>query len=169
MKIRVLSEADAGDYQALRLRALQTNPESFGSTYEREAVFTIEMVQERIRPDENKFVLGAYNTDGSLVGIVTFIRETLLKSQHKGNIYGMYVAPETRGQGVGKALMLEVIQQAKKTEGLEQVILQVVSTNGSAKKFYKSLGFETYGVEPRAIKDRGLYFDEDLMVLFLHK
>ncbi len=45
MKIRVLSEADAGDYQALRLRALQTNPESFGSTYEREAVFTIEMVQ----------------------------------------------------------------------------------------------------------------------------
>ncbi|WP_421663471.1 GNAT family N-acetyltransferase [Lysinibacillus telephonicus] len=169
MKIRVLSEADAGDYQALRLRALQTNPESFGSTYEREAVFTIEMVQERIRPDENKFVLGAYNTDGSLVGIVTFIRETLLKSQHKGNIYGMYVAPETRGQGVGKALMLEVIQQAKKTEGLEQVILQVVSTNGSAKKLYKSLGFETYGVEPRAIKDRGLYFDEDLMVLFLHK
>lgn len=169
MKIHVLNEADAEDYQALRLRALQTNPESFGSTYEREAVFTTEMVQERIRPDEDKFVLGAYNTDGLLVGVVTFIRESLLKSQHKGNIYGMYVTPETRGQGVGKALMLEVIQRAKETEGLEQLILQVVSTNDSAKKLYKSLGFETYGVEPRAIKDRGLYFDEDLMVLFLHK
>ncbi|WP_246020298.1 GNAT family N-acetyltransferase [Lysinibacillus telephonicus] len=113
-------------------------------------------------------MLGAYNTDGLLVGVVTFIRESLLKSQHKGNIYGMYVAPETRGQGVGKALMFEVIQRAKETEGLEQLILQVVSTNDSAKMLYKSLGFETYGVEPRAIKDRELYFDEDLMVLFLH-
>ncbi|WP_246020300.1 hypothetical protein [Lysinibacillus telephonicus] len=46
MKIHVLNEADAEDYQGLRLRALQTNPESFGSTYEREAVFTTEMVQE---------------------------------------------------------------------------------------------------------------------------
>ena len=167
MNIRVLNEADADMYQSLRLSALQTNPESFGSTYEREVQFSVEMVRERVRPAEDRYVLGAFAEDGSLEGIVRFMRDTDLKSKHKGNIYGMYVAPEVRGQGVGKALMAEAIERAKEFEGVEQIHLQVVSTNGSAKKLYESLGFETYGVEPRALKANGQYFDEDLMVLFL--
>lgn len=43
----------------------------------------------------------------------------------------------------------------------------MISTNDSTKKLYKSLGFEVYGTEPRALKDNVQYFDEDLMVLFL--
>lgn len=167
MTIRALTEADAQSYQALRLRALQTDPESFGSTYEREVAFSVEMVQERIRQDENRFVLGAFQEDGSLVGIVRFMQDTDLKSKHKGNIYGMYVASEVRGQGVGKALMTETIARAKDLDGVEQILLQVVSTNTSAKKLYESLGFETYGVEPRALKDNDRYFDEDFMILIL--
>lgn len=34
MTIRKLTESDVSNYQALRLRALQTDPESFGSTYD---------------------------------------------------------------------------------------------------------------------------------------
>ena len=150
MNLRELNEADAQIYQALRLRALKTDSESFGSTYEREVNFSNVAVQERIRTKEDRYVLGAFQEDGSLVGIVRFMRDTDLKSKHKGNIYGMYVAPEVRGQGVGKALMAEVIERAKGFEGVEQIHLQVVSSNESAKKLYKSLGFETYGVEPRA-------------------
>jgi ribosomal protein S18 acetylase RimI-like enzyme len=169
MNIRVLDEVDASIYQELRLRALETNPESFGSTYEREVKFSTKQFQERVRLAEDRFMLGAFDDNGSLVGVVRFMRETDLKSKHKGNIYGMFVAPEMRGQGVGRALMLEVIKRVKDFRGVEQIILQVVSTNASAKKLYESIGFETYGVEPRALKDKGQYFDEELMVLFLTK
>ncbi|OPH51159.1 hypothetical protein BC351_35490 [Paenibacillus ferrarius] len=68
MNIRVLDEHDARFYQELRLSALRTNPEAFGSTYEREVKFSLEMVVERIKPTEGKFVLGAFEDSGSLVG-----------------------------------------------------------------------------------------------------
>ena len=100
MQIRILKESDARLYQEVRLTALKINPEAFGSTYEREVKFTLETVAERLKPTRDKFILGAYDGHHSLVGIVTFMRETSLKTIHKGNIFGMFVAPKARGQGV---------------------------------------------------------------------
>ncbi|HWJ77188.1 MAG TPA: N-acetyltransferase [Niallia sp.] len=167
MNIRILNESDAQLYQELRLRALKINPEAFGSTYEREVKFTHETVVERLRPTEDKFVLGAFGDRDVLVGMVTFMRESSSKTAHKGNIYGMFVTPEMRGQGVGKSLLLELIKQAKTCIGLEQINLIVVSNNDQAKNLYKSIGFEVYGVEKNALKFNGKYFNEDLMVLQL--
>ena len=165
MNIRILIESDAHLYQELRLNALKINPEAFGSTYEREVEFSLETVKDRIKPLRDKFVVGAFDNRNSLVGIVTFIRETNLKIQHKGNVFGMYITPDSRGQGLGKSLMKEVISRAKNSSGLEQINLTVVSDNHSAKKLYRSMGFEIYGTERNALKYNGRYFDEDLMVL----
>mgnify|MGYP005749085383 CR=1 FL=1 len=168
MKIRILTEEDVSKYQVCRLNALKTNPEAFSSTYEREAAFSIETVKERINPTSDKFVLGAFDNKETLVGIVTFFRETGLKTKHKANVYGMYVAPEARGKGVAKHLMQELINKAKEIDGVEQLLLTVVQDNVSAKKLYNSLGFEVYGVERNALKVNGEYLDEDWMVLFLN-
>lgn len=165
MNIRTLNESDAPLYQNLRLSALKINPEAFGSTYEREVKFPLKTIEERLKPTKDKFVLGAFDESGSLVGIVTFIRENNLKTVHKGNVFGMYVAQESRLQGLGKSLMLELIRMARNCDGLEQINLTVVSDNDSAKKLYESLGFEVYGVERNALKYNGKYYDEDLMVL----
>lgn len=167
MIIRILHESDAQLYQQLRLSSLKVNPEAFGSTYEREVKFEVETVVERLKPTKDKFVLGAFDDSGSLVGIATFMRENSLKTAHKGNVYGMYVAPEMRGKGLGKSLMLELIRKTRDCDGLEQINLTVVSKNDSAKKLYMSVGFEVYGVEQNALKFNGQYFDEDLMVLKL--
>jgi RimJ/RimL family protein N-acetyltransferase len=167
MNIQVLNETHANQYHQLRLQALKVNPEAFGSTYEREIKFSLETVKERIVPSEEKFVLGAFDGEDALVGIVTFIRENSLKTAHKGNIFGMYVTPECRGQGVGKRLILDLITRARNFEGLEQINLTVVSTNLSAKNLYESIGFRSYGVERNALKFNGQYDDEDLMVIYL--
>jgi ribosomal protein S18 acetylase RimI-like enzyme len=50
---------------------------------------------------------------------------------------------------------------------LEQITLAVVTTNEAARSLYRSLGFATYGVEPRALKVGERYLDEDLMTLSL--
>jgi RimJ/RimL family protein N-acetyltransferase len=165
MTIRVLNQSDAKLYQELRLSALIINPEAFGSTYEREVKFSLETVVERLKPTKEKFVLGAFDVNGSLVGIVTFMRENSHKTGHKGNVFGMYVTPESRGQRLGKLLLLELIRKARNCDGLEHINLTVVSENDSAKKLYMSVGFEVYGVERNALKFNGQYFDEDLMVL----
>lgn len=165
MEIRILNKSDAKLYQEVRLSALKNNPEAFGSTYEREAQFSLEFVAERLAPVKDKFVLGAFDYNGSLAGIVTFMRENSLKTRHKANVYGLYVAPDTRGQGIGKSLMIELIKKAKNMDDLEQINLTVVSDNHSAKMLYKSLGFEIYGIERNALKYNGQYFSEDLMVL----
>ncbi len=167
MNIRILKETDALQYQELRLKALKINPEAFGSTYEREVNFTQKMVEERIRPTEDNFVLGVFDDQNVLLGIVTYMRETSMKTAHKGNIFGMFVAPESRGNGLGKLLLQELVRKVKQTNGLEQINLTVVSENLPAKKLYSSIGFETYGVERNALKSNGVYYDEDLMVLFL--
>ncbi|WP_123040529.1 GNAT family N-acetyltransferase [Cohnella candidum] len=164
--IRILQETDAQAYQEIRLNGLLTNAEAFGSTYEREAGFTLETFMERIKPSQDRFVLGAFE-DGRVVGIVSFVRETAIKTSHKSNVYGMYVRKEMQGKGIGKSLMLELIRHARECAGLERINLTVVSTNEAAKKLYRSIGFVIYGVEKDALKYNGQYADEDLMVLVL--
>lgn len=177
MHIRVLEEADADAYRRIRLNALQHDPDAYGSTYERESQFAPETFAARVRPDAGKFVLGVFaeesggngeNAEGRvLVGIASFVRESGMKNAHKGSVYGVYVSPESRGKGAGKTLMLELIRRAREVDGLEQINLTVVSDNVPAKRLYASLGFEVYGIERRAIKYGGRYFDEELMVLRL--
>ncbi|CAN7547101.1 GNAT family protein [Paenibacillus sp. LjRoot153] len=169
MYIRVLDEHDAKIYQELRLSALQNSPEAFGSTYEREVHFTLDMVADRIKPKKDTFVIGAVDEGGALVGSVSFVRESSLKTSHKGNVYAMFVALNQRGQGLGKKLLIELIRRASECDGVEQINLAVISQNEAAKKLYTSLGFKVYGVERNALKYNGTYYDEDLMVRRLNE
>ncbi|WP_323693359.1 GNAT family N-acetyltransferase [Sporosarcina jeotgali] len=163
--IKRLVEQDAENYLALRLEALQNSPESFGSTYEEEKDHSVDKYKTRFQ-SQDSFTFGAFEDD-ILVGIITLVKEPRIKLRHRMSIVAMYVSPSKRGLGNGKALMNEAIRTAKELEGVEQVYLTVVTTNKSAKNLYTSLGFETYGIEKRALKLDNRYFDEDLMVLFL--
>jgi len=149
----------------LRLRALKDNPEAFSATYEESLRNGKEHFIHRIRPEEDAFYLGAF--ESGLVGMVYFRRDEGSKSHHKGRILSMYVQPESRGLGLGKALLQEVITQANHLSGLEQLHLMVVTTNDAARSLYRSMGFEVYGTVLQAFKEDEQYWDEELMVLRL--
>lgn len=170
MHTHLLGESDVLLYKEIRLRALKNDPESFGSTYEQEVNRPLKEFAERIQHSKDKFTLGCFDDSNLLVGIVNFVRESRLKTAHKGNIYGMYIEPEYRGRGLGKSLLLALIERAtRECAGLEQIHLAVVSNNLPAKRLYISLGFEIYGVEPNALKFEGHSLDEDLMILRFEK
>jgi ribosomal protein S18 acetylase RimI-like enzyme len=78
-------------------------------------------------------------------------------------LWGMYVRPKYRTAGVGRALVVGIIDHAR--EHVELLQLFVVSDNTSARRLYQSLGFGEYGVEHHATKYRGRYHDEVMMVL----
>ena len=111
------------------------------------------------------FYLGAFEEE--LVGIVLFSREEGSKFQHRGFVTSMAVHPEKRGHGIGKALIQALIAQAKQLEGVDQLELGVVTVNSAARRLYHSLGFEVYGITPRALKLGEQYWDEELMVFDL--
>jgi ribosomal protein S18 acetylase RimI-like enzyme len=166
VEICTLTEVDASAYYALRLRALTEEPEAFGSSPEEYSVMPLATVAENLRPSDAVFYLGAWMP--ALVGCVRFMREEGRKDQHKAFIYGMYVAPEARGQGVGRALLRETLARAAALPGLEQIHLDVVTTNQAAVALYRAFGFRTYGIEPHSLKlDDGRYLDAELMWLRL--
>lgn len=94
-------------------------------------------------------------------------RETRTKNRHKTVVFGMFVAPEHRRRGVGSALLAHAIAEARAQRGVEQLVLTVTASNASARALYARHGFRSFGVEPRAIRVDGRYFDKDHMILFL--
>lgn len=164
--IRMLNKQDAEAYQTIRLEALRVNPEAFGSTYEREAAFTVEEIGRRIAPEAGKFTLGAFEED-RLIGIVTFFRDNGPKTKHKANLYGMYVSADCRGKGIGGKLLDTLIKEARQLDGVEQITLTVVQDNERAKALYVNSGFVVFGIEKNALKVEEIYYDEAWMVYFL--
>lgn len=166
MHIRQLSVADAEAYWALRLESLKQSPESFLMTIEEELKLEnpIQKYAETMQII-NRFTYGAFVND-ELVGVVTLQLETPSKIRHKANILAMFVSQKHRGLKIGKSLMLHLIDNAILLK-LEQLHLTVVSNNIAAKNLYTTLGFTRYGLEEKALKLNGKYWDEEHMVLFL--
>ena len=167
MEIKLLTPIDASAYWELRLEALQQSPEAFATSYEEAIQRTnpIEQVEKNLQTEGN-YTFGAFK-QGKLVGMVTLSQESYLKMKHRANIFAMYVSPQARGLGAGKALLIEAIDKAKSIEKIEKINLSVVSTNEKAKKLYSQLGFKVFGIEEKALKVADTYYDEDHMVLSL--
>jgi len=94
-----------------------------------------------------------------------FFRDQNPKLRHRGHVWSVYVTAAARGQGLGRQLMTGLVERAAATEGIEQVVLSVSTTQVAAVRLYRSLGFESFGIEPRAMKIGDRYFDHEHMVL----
>ena len=170
-KIRPLTEADAEIYHELRLRALKEHPSAFAQPYESQAATTLDDVASRLLETSESpydFILGLFSEE-KLIGMVGFRRGPGYRLRHKGTIWGMYIAAEAQGKGLGRVLIQEAIGRASALSGLEQINLGVISGNDQARNLYISLGFESYGLEKRAIVVDGDYHDDELMQLFLNR
>lgn len=101
--------------------------------------------------------------------MVTLVRQPAERPRlrHKGNVYGVYVAPAARGLGVGSGLLLALIAWARGCPGLLQLHLSVSVTQEAARRLYARHGFRVYGLEPRALRIEGRDIDEEHLCLML--
>jgi ribosomal protein S18 acetylase RimI-like enzyme len=80
---------------------------------------------------------------------------------------GVYVAPQYRGKGLGRAILTAVLEAARELPDLSSVTLSVAGTPEHANRLYVHLGFRVFGVEPRALRNDGRYIEEAHMILEL--
>jgi ribosomal protein S18 acetylase RimI-like enzyme len=141
MSVRRVRADDADLMRELRLRALRDAPLAFGSNYERELAFDRAVWEERVRANADGresvgFVLEP--AGGMAVGRIHDDEADVAQ------LYGMWVAPEARRGGAGRALVDAVIAWAI-DRGARRLITQVTEGNDAALRLYERAGFADTG------------------------
>ena len=129
------------------------------ATLKKEREFVEEQVQ-RMKKKEGLALLAFF---GDVLIGVTNLECKPLAAKHVGD-FGISIAVEARGQGVGKILLQHLISETKKElKAVKIMTLEVFANNPVAIALYKKLGFRKYGCLPNGIKHRGKYVDAILM------
>lgn len=139
MKIRQLSKAELNIVQSI---AHRTWPSTFANILSPEQIeymlnwmYSLEMLESQLDKGHT-FLLG--EEDGKELGFAGF--ELNYSEGLKAKLHKIYLLPEAQGKGAGKALILEVSEQAKKA-GQKTLLLNVNKYNQNAIDFYLRMGF----------------------------
>ncbi|WP_199033267.1 GNAT family N-acetyltransferase [Ralstonia sp. ASV6] len=163
--IRPLVDDDAEAFKALRLQAIQDAPTAIWPTHDEESGRTLEETRNRIRTTDHQIVFGAF-AGQALIGIAGLRREPLAQVAHKAVLWGVFVDPAHRRGGIAGRLLDAAIEHARAARVL-QIQLCVNAENPRAQQLYRNVGFETFGVERRAMRVGDRFFDEEHMALRL--
>ncbi|NJP38043.1 GNAT family N-acetyltransferase [Alkalicoccus luteus] len=166
----LIRQALPEDAAALAAIASGVTEEGFGLVSPEEVTHTTDAMEQRIiavRNDPRSLFLTA-ESDGQPVGSLIFQRSTQVKYVHHGS-FGMSLAPSSRGAGIGRKLMEELLSWAAEAPGLEKITLEVLAENTAARSLYKQFQFEEEGRLRRHVYYQGAYDDLILMALFLNQ
>lgn len=138
--VRRVTLDDVGRARAVRLRALETDPTSFGSTHAREAAFDDDVWIERVGrgahgPDAATLIAVR---DDEAIGLVSAFRDA--EAAEVFEVVGMWVAPEVRGTGLGRRLLDEIEAWIAAAGGAE-IRLAVTNVATAARRLYESAGY----------------------------
>lgn len=139
MAIRTLGEHEVTLYRSIRLRALATNPEAFGSNHTRESAFDDAAWRSRLRGFAGRpgVVMVDEVDDGQLTGTVGVGQ---FEQPDEAIIWGMWVDPAHRRRGVAQRLLDAAIDWAREQE-YRSVMLHVTDGNDAAHRLYVDAGF----------------------------
>lgn len=163
--IRPLVDEDAAAFKALRLKAIQDAPTAIWPTHDEESGRTLEDIRNRIRATEHQIVFGAFSGP-ALIGIAGLRREPLAQVAHKAVLWGVFVDTAHRRGGIAGRLLNAAIAHARAAQVL-QIHLCVNAENPRAQALYRNAGFETFGIERRAMRVGDRFYDEEHMALRL--
>lgn len=148
MDLARLTRADVAAYRSLMLAAYASEPVAFTSTVTEREALPASWWASRV---ERHAIYGAFVSD-DLVGVAGLRRSVGAKTSHKSTLFGMFVAPSSRGRGVGRALVEAVLDHARRAPSLRIVQLSVTASNHAAVSLYEACGFVGYGSEPFAVR-----------------
>lgn len=152
MEIRRLMSADAAAYRDFMLEGYALHPVAFTASVAEREPFPMTWWEGRVKDGDQaeEIVVGAFD-EQRLVGVAGLQFEQRPKTRHKAFLYGMYVHADYTNRGLGRRLVVTLLQEARRRSGIRIVTLTVTEGNREAEALYMKCGFASFGVEPFAI------------------
>ncbi len=157
MQVITLNPVDTHQFLALRKICLTAEATHFRTSTLDDAKLGFQYWHDRLEKDH----VVAIDIGGDLKTLGGLSRVFGEKMEHKGLIWGMYVAPDLRGSGAADDIMQALVDTAK--DQYRQLILTLAADNIAAQRFYERHHFTLYAVEPDAIRRDEGFVDESLM------
>lgn len=142
--VRYLTPDDAPAYRALRLAGIAELPAAFCTSYALESSLPLAQMCQRLQPTPLQRIFGIFD-DTQLIAMAGLRREPIAVVHDKASLWGVYVAPQARGQGLGRQLVQAAIKHACTIPELTTVRLAVAHDNQAALTLYLSCGFVLSG------------------------
>ena len=147
-----IGEEDWAAFREIRLRSLLDSPDAFGSTYGEESARGERAWRDwaggRWRGGAAAVFVGR-DADRAIVGTATGAAFDV--EPGVAHLSAMWVAPDARGAGVGRAL-LDAVAGWARDGGPPRLVLSVTDSNDVARRFYEACGFAATG-ERRPLRD----------------
>lgn len=142
IELIALTSQDWIAWRVLRLRALADSPRAFGSTLEDWQSADEARWRARLELPDSRNLVACIA--GEPVGMVTCAR-----FENRFELIGMWVEPQSRGRGVGDALIEGACRWARE-RGANAVCLDVKVDNSAAVELYVRHGFLDVGAAAEA-------------------
>jgi RimJ/RimL family protein N-acetyltransferase len=166
--VRRLTETDLAAYRDLRLEALRLAPTAFGEDYrealERSGSAWLERLRRQVTDTHS--VIFCATAAGAMVGMAGVYRAHGPKLRHTGTLWGAYVRPSWRGQGVATALLESSLGWARE-RGLARLETRVETSAPAARRLLERSGFREAGVLRGTMVVDGRVLDEAVLELHL--
>ncbi len=169
IKITSIPVKDWQKYRDLRLESLKDSPTAFAGSHEDESPAPDKKWKEKLQnalTEETDFILFA-KSGNNLVGMASASRSQKVKVRHTATIYGVYVNPQFRSQGLGTKLLKSLINKLKERPEIVKIKISVVTENSGALRLYQKLGFSTVGKHKKELFIDNRYYDESLMEMIV--
>ncbi len=139
-QIRRIRPGEGERLRDIRLRALSEDPGAFGSSFDEEVGRLMPVWDEAAsaRSEGGAEATFVAEAEGAWVGMAAGFRAD--DDPATIGLFGMWVAPEARGHGLGRRLVDEVVAWAQ-ASGARAVRLGVIRGNGPAVELYRRAGF----------------------------
>jgi hypothetical protein len=174
-----LSPADTARYARLRLQMLTQAPWAFSADPGDDMALDVAGLATILEEEENAIFaiedgyssslatgVPSQDRDGRrLVAAAGIYRMTRPKFAHRAKIWGVFVDPDHRGQGFGRAVVSAAVDLARSWSGVDYIDLGVSENAPEALHLYESLGFKIWGREPASTSYEGQRYDEIYMTL----
>ncbi len=118
--------------------------------------------EERLRPDDGRFVLVA-EVDDMVAGFGEMITHAWPRNNHVGEIDLVVTDREHQGQGIGRKILQTMIELSDDWLHLVRLQLFVWADNAHAIRLYEKYGFEIEGTLKKYVRGRGTYVDAHIM------
>jgi ribosomal protein S18 acetylase RimI-like enzyme len=163
VSVVVLGPRDWRDLRAIRLEALRSEPAAYSSSYEETLARPDEHWRQRLANDQSVHLLA--RAENRPIGMVGGYLGSDEGDDSVAVVFGMYVASEHRGRGIGGLLLTSLIDRLSAFPQITTIRLGVTETQDPARRLYESVGFQVVGKTEEGIVVDDRWYDELIMEL----